>query len=139
VNLRSDIIDTVRLGLCCADARINDGQDIYVSEYTATRGRGKLYSVTFYCASHHGKRRTNRGDGEMAASWTAYGYLIARLFLVDPQAVIGSYENVHDFTVQCAALSEGRAEYIRANPRSGPNPYADISFLKLVEDCAAVV
>lgn len=65
----------------------------------------------------------------MAASWTAYGYLIARLFLVDPAAIIGSYKGVADFVKQCEQCRAWKTK------TDGPNA---LDFLKLLEDCTVI-
>jgi hypothetical protein len=131
VNLRSDIIDRDELTIAAVRAR-KRGADIHVHEISQTKGRGKRFSVTFYAYSFNGKRATNRGDGEKAASWSDYGWLIAELFVIDPEAIVGSYKGVADFVRSCEAMHTGRAQYTADNPRSGPNPYAPIDFLDIV-------
>lgn len=38
--------------------------------------------------------------GEMAASWTEWGWFIARVFEIDPDARVGDYKGVDDFNRQ---------------------------------------
>src|ERR1700745_3459087 len=73
------------------------GNDIWIEDIAV----GPKGAITFYCSSLNGKRATNRGDGARAASWTAWGYLIADLFKRDPNAVIGQYRGMKDFAAQC--------------------------------------
>lgn len=137
MRLTSDIIDRAELESAAFHARAQHHQDIHVHEIAVGRARGKKYGITFYAHSLHGTRATNRGDGERAATWTAWGFLIAELFARDPKAKIGQYENIHDFIATCIFASEARAKYVEQQGK-GVNPYADISFLKIVKDLAVV-
>jgi hypothetical protein len=55
-----------------------------------------------------------------AASWTAWGYFIARLFQLDPEARVGQYNGLNDFRYQCERMHEISDKH-----------YSDISFLNL--------
>lgn len=129
MNIRSNIIDRDRLEIAAVHARKQFGADIYVHEVSQTRGRSMKFSLTFYAYSLHGRRHTNRGDGELAASWSDYGILIAELFDRDPDAIIGQYKGRADFVKQCTAMHVSREQYHRKN--GGTNPYGDIQFLSL--------
>ena len=73
----------------------------------------KSNGVQFYAYSMGGKRATGHRaigsyplDGERrAASWDAYGYVIASLFRMDPDAVIGNYAGRDDFIRQVEEAS----------------------------------
>lgn len=111
-----------------AQAARRRGQDIHIDEI-AVAPRG---GIQFYCVAMHGTRRTNGGRDGYAAKWSAWGWLIAELYKIDPDAKIGQYKNVFDFVAQCHSMHEAREHYAKEFPRSGPNPYAPIDFLDLV-------
>jgi hypothetical protein len=92
------------------------GHDIDVASIiTAPRG-----GITFYCSSMYGKRAANGRPGERAASWTAWGWLIADLLKRDPNAIVGQYKGVEDFKRQCREyMPKGEnVEFLRHLPRS---------------------
>jgi hypothetical protein len=102
------------------------GQDIYIVEL-ATSPRG---AITFYCESVNGKRSVNRRDrsGGKAASWTAWGWLIAELFRRDSNAHVGHYKGVEDFIRACREMHEWHKKF------GGSRPIGyDIGFLELVD------
>lgn len=99
-------------GLTRADVRLaahyarSKGHDIFIAELEESP-RG---AITFYCESEHGRRATNRGGGPSqfyggtgrAASWTAWGWLIADLFARNPMpGTIGFYKDIEDFKASC--------------------------------------
>lgn len=108
------------------------GQDIYVEEI-ATSPRG---AVTFYCEAEHGRYATNRqgrgGSTGRAATWTAWGWLIAELFRRDPDARIGQYRGVDDFRRQCSEMRQHHDFRRRAGVSRKAEPGEDISFLEHV-------
>lgn len=77
-------------------------QDIYVDEIMSNGSRSRASGVTFYAASDNGRRSSNRQGktSAKAASWTAYGYLIAELFRRDADAIVGPYDGAGDFARQ---------------------------------------
>jgi hypothetical protein len=94
------------------DARQVDGQDIWPVDIRTFRPRsyGRRNGIEFYAESLHGKMATGHrpigsyplslelgSDVPRAASWSAYGYVIARLFAMDPDARIGGYDGVAGF------------------------------------------
>ena len=128
MKLYSNTLRAVKVEQAFAAARSQDGQDIHLDggarnfrarqvttyDWTAQSGprrRTQRFTngVQFYALSYHGNRATgHRMIGsyetsyeERAASWDAYGYVIARLFLMDHDAVIGNYAGVADFVRQC--------------------------------------
>lgn len=78
-----------------AKARHEHHQDIYLDELI----EGSHGAIQFWCVSQNGKFSTGRShpNGKRAASWTAYGYVIAELFKCDPDARIGRYRGVGHF------------------------------------------
>jgi len=103
-----------QLGPCAVhaafrDARGIDQQDIGLTDMRAFSPRGpERNGVEFYAESSNGRRAAahraigscSLGDAHRAASWTAYGYVIARLYAWDPDARIGKYRNRADFIAQ---------------------------------------
>lgn len=91
-----------------AAARANlRGQDIHAHEVV----QGKRGAITFYAYSLNGRYATGRNDGERAATWDAWGYLIAELYNLDPRATIGPYKNATDFIQKCASERDRIARY----------------------------
>jgi hypothetical protein len=87
-------------------ARTTNGADIWPEDVRAFRPRSEFRNgIQFYAYSHGGNRATgHRSIGSYsleyearAASWDAYGWVIARLYLIDPNARIGQYRDVADF------------------------------------------
>lgn len=113
-------------------ARAEYGQDIFLDDITV----GKHGAINFYCASQHGKFAVNRhGKSEArAASWVAYGYVIAELYRRDPEAHIGFYNSVEHFRNWC---EECRQTYLNREAigiRNREGDYgSDLSFLALTE------
>jgi len=97
--------DVDRQDICLDDIRA------FTPRQTGPQGRPWRYGVEFYAESKCGTYATgHRPVGSYpldsvarAASWTAYGYVIARLFVLDPHAVIGWYDGVGDFITQIKA------------------------------------
>ena len=100
-----------QLGPCAVhaafrDARGIDQQDIHVVDMRTFSPRGaERNGVEFYAGSSNGRRATGHraigsyplSDVPRAASWTAYGYVIARLFALDPSARVSFYKSRADF------------------------------------------
>jgi len=100
-----------QLGPCAVhaafrDARGIDQQDIHVVDMRTFSPRGaERNGVEFYAGSSNGRRATGHRaigsyplcDVPRAASWTAYGYVIARLYAWDPDARIGPYSSRANF------------------------------------------
>jgi len=112
-------------------ARSVNGADIYPVDVRTFRPRrdGFTSGIQFYAESYSGNRATGHreigsyplDDVPRAASWDAYGYVIARLFLVDPDAVIGQYSGVEDFKRQVRQYAPYR------------RPRSDAPFLSLLD------
>lgn len=112
MKLYSDKIGCTEVYGAFSAARLKDDQDISVVDMRSFRPRGPEHNgVEFYAESCNGARATGhhpigsfRGcDLPRAASWTAYGYVIARLFALDPAARIGQYDGRADFIRQVTA------------------------------------
>lgn len=118
--------------LAISKARYQHNQDIWLD---SDRGVtvGKRGAITFYCHSTWGKFASGRHDnpeGYRAASWTAWGYVIAELFRVDPHAHIGHYASMAHFIDRC--LDEHERYFLRQSLGVRGDTGADVSFLLLV-------
>jgi hypothetical protein len=109
MKLYSNLLTTEDVFWAFADARRMDGQDIRHQDVRAFVPRGYRNGVEFYAYSVTGKRasahRPQGGqfygpDAARAATWDAWGYVIARLFDRDPEARIGYYDGRNDFIVK---------------------------------------
>lgn len=105
MKLYSDKIGYAEVRAAFQKARTIDRQDIYEVDVRNFRPRREHNGVEFYAESLNGKRATGHRaigsyplcDVPRAASWTAYGYVIARLYALDPDARIGQYHDRADF------------------------------------------
>lgn len=118
MKLYSDIITGSAVYEAALRARTEHGQDIYVEDLSEKKGRKRAHSITLYCGSEHGRYAVNRPqtawrgrDRTRAASWTAWGWLLAILFKQDPHAVMGEYDGAADFERQCLDMIEYRRRY----------------------------
>jgi len=103
-------------------ARNEHDQDIHIQDLkVGTKG-----AIQFWCESLNGKYAIGRNDsaGHKAASWTAWGYVIAELFKRDPEARIGHYKNRDHFIEQCEDMANRRNQYQLRTDKG-----EDISFL----------
>lgn len=131
MKLHSDIIDSGSLYYAAMQTRRDHGQDFQIGEVLDCGSRKRAHGVSFKGYALTGRYSTNSGiygaDSPRAATWSAWGYLIAELFKVDPHAVIGYYDGVADFERQCrethAHIAEGRAYDL---------PRYEIGFLNLL-------
>lgn len=135
---KRDVLDAATI------ARSGYGQDIYVDEIMSNGSRSRASAVTFYAASANGSRASNRHGktSAKAASWTAYGYLIAELFRRDADAIVGPYNGADDFARQVTRYTpKGESldflaligvkvihEITRARSSLNGNPAFNISF-----------
>jgi hypothetical protein len=132
INAQSKLTETDVL-IAISRTRGFHDQDIWLDEiHTGARG-----AITFYCESEHGKYSTGRNhpNGARAASWTAWGWLIAELFTYDPDAHIGTYRG-RDHFIRCiysAQRSYILRESLGVTNREGA-PGSDCSFLSLFSD-----
>lgn len=121
-----DVIDAIHAAV------FTHGQDIYLDEWS----QGPRGAKNFYCAAEHGSYATGRNDnsGKRAASWTAYGWVIAELFTRDPNAHIGQYRGRDHFIR--TIYGEQRRYIIRESlgVKSRSKIGADCSFLSLFDD-----
>jgi hypothetical protein len=116
MKLHSDLIISRDVWTAANRARRVHGQDIYVDDEMNCGSRKRNAAVSFRCFSEHGKRSTNPGTSRdrttyKAATWTAWGYVIAELFALDPKAIIGTYDGVEDFAAKCQQAISYREKY----------------------------
>lgn len=108
MKIRSDIITMADVRQAFAAARAGHGADIWIDESRTFKPRRYHYGVEVWAESMNGKRATGHhaigsvsgGEAQYlprAASWTDYGYVIAALYNLDPDAQIGSYDSEADF------------------------------------------
>ena len=90
-----------------AKAARDHGQDIYVYDVVqGTRG-----AITFHGYAYAGRYAANRSNGQRAATWDAWGYLIAELYNRDTSAVIGPYKDASHFIEVCASERDRITQY----------------------------
>lgn len=112
----SNILTQQHVSEAFAQARSQDDQDIWMCDISSRPSRTHAVAITFYAYSHHGTAASAHGpitSGPRdhlprAASWDAYGYVIAYLFSADPAARIGPYKDREDFIAQCHKAAPGR-------------------------------
>jgi hypothetical protein len=117
MKVYSDIITEPDVQAAFADARRLDGADIHITDLRTFRPRaGWRTGWEFFAGSVSGTRASgHRAIGSYpldevprAASWDAYGYVIARLYQVDPAARIGPYGSRGDFIGRVLDLAASR-------------------------------
>lgn len=96
--VRSDVLTAADIRSALADTRHEDGVDIRLDDegIREFRPRKFAHGFQFYCESLSGSRSRNGRSG-YAASWTAYGLFMARLYKLDPLAEISWYKDAADF------------------------------------------
>jgi hypothetical protein len=132
MKIRSNIITGFDVRQAFAQAREDNGADVYIDEQRQFKPRRERYGVEVWAYSENGKIATGHRrvgsyplDGELrAASWSDYGYVIAHLFNKDPHAQIGFYDNEADFVEKVRA----------ANPRCGSRSAASKDFLNVLNN-----
>jgi hypothetical protein len=89
-------------------ARTQNGADIWIDSIRSFKPRRHSFGVEFWAESLNGTRASGhaaiapgpRDNYPRAASWTDYGYVIAHLFNIDPEARIGGYNSKADFVAK---------------------------------------
>lgn len=108
MKLHSDVLTKTDIHQACTVAN-QHGQDIFCDEIVEQGSQKRKRGITFYCEALSGPRSRNGRDG-YAASWDAYGWVIAELFNRDPNAIIGWYESPSHFLLECRTQAERRKE-----------------------------
>lgn len=116
MRLHSDTLTEADIRSACALAREN-GYDVYVEGMVRTGSRSRRNGYTLYLESANGRRTTNRRgkSDSRAATWSAWGFVIAELFNRDPEAIVGQYDSPQDFHRQCESMGDWRKKL------DGPN------------------
>lgn len=78
-------------------ARMHNYADIWIEDISTWTPRKQANGVEFHAVSSNGRRAVNRGTGGRAASWEDWGFVIAWLYRLDPEARIGMYTSKADF------------------------------------------
>lgn len=121
MKLYSNTITERDLWHAAAEVLRNDNQVIYLEDVRPFKPRKTWTNgVKFFATGNSPHATGHRAIGsypldhvERAATWSAYGYLIARLYLIDPSAKIGYYTSKGDFIAQCKSMWEHRQQYRR--------------------------
>jgi hypothetical protein len=124
LKLHSNTITAFDVIAAAESARDHD-QDIFVTDVKDVGSRSRKQGVSFYAASLNGRYASAHDQSERAASWDAYGYLIAELFVLDPIAKIGIYDGINDFFTRTADEAARNAQY-------GKRPDHTASFLEVL-------
>lgn len=108
MKIHSDVLTGEDVYAAAAKARGTHGQDIYIDELSTGGSRSRARRIELLCNAESGRYATNSGtygaNGyNRAASWSAWGYFIAELFLLDPKATIGVYNGLAAFHRTCNA------------------------------------
>lgn len=107
MKVHSNIITADHVAIAAATARMSYSVDMQVAELCNVGSRKRSHGVTFRGYALDGNRSTNSGiygaANARAATWDAWGYFIAEMFKVDPDAIVGQYDGVSDFGAQCRA------------------------------------
>jgi hypothetical protein len=99
----------IRSNLICAHhiheafyfARVNDGMDIYYDDFSQFTPRKFTMGYKLYGYAHEGKYASAHDSLYKAATWEAWGYVIARLYAIDPNAQISFYNSAAHFYDWC--------------------------------------
>lgn len=126
MKIYSDTITTVDIWRAFKDARDVHGQDIYLDGgIRAFTPRAGGYGYEIFAESLHGKRASAHGPigadpkwQPRAASWEAYGYVIAYLYNIDAAARIGWYKSAEDFRSQTSSAYQRNADDFLATLRT---------------------
>lgn len=132
------IIAADDIHLAVSRARYEFNQDIWLdcdADGCAEITVGARGAIEFHCHSTWGKYASGRRDnpnGYRAASWTAWGYVIAHLFTVNPEARIGHYRSRDHFIR--TIYGEQRRYILRHRLGLRGDTGSDCSFLHLFTD-----
>lgn len=97
-----------------AQARSVHDQDIWLCDISSHPARDYGCAIKVFAYSHHGRAASahrpigsySLEDVPRAASWDAYGYVMAELYRIDPAARVGFYNSVAHFIDTCRADSK---------------------------------
>lgn len=84
----------------CAVFLGGNGPGVHVGPRTRYINHVHLRSRTGHYHPNSGKWGADTSQGEMVASWTEWGWFLARVFELDPGARCGDYRGVDDFNEQ---------------------------------------
>jgi hypothetical protein len=126
MKIYSDVITSADVHRAFADARCA-GADIHVDELRTWKPRRHAHGTEVWAESVSGTRATahrpigsyDLSDVPRAASWSDWGQVIARLYVLDPAARIGFYKDAADFEAK-----------VRQYPRKGQS----LAFLDILHE-----
>lgn len=137
MKIHSDSLTIEDVVQCASICRAQHGVDIQIGEHVAVGSRKRASGITFKGYALAGRYACNSSvygaDDPRAATWSAWGYLIAELYRLDPLAIVGQYANVFDFVGQCESMHDARQRYPDARYEG---PAFSIDFLDIVRDPA---
>ena len=74
-------------------------RDVFV-DYMPVGSQSRDHGFNVTLSTDHGTRRRNsqaEATGEYAATWDEWGIFIGRLFVTDPNAIVGQYNGANDY------------------------------------------
>jgi len=99
---RRDVLDA--LSRARSAGKVTWSVDFTTLDSRGSRKRDHAFEVRLDAAEGDGHRRTNsgnRGAGEyFAATYDEWGWFIAALFVMDPDAIFGPYDGLESFLKQ---------------------------------------
>ncbi len=106
MKIHSDVLTADDVHAAAAKARRTHMQDIYIDDLLTGGSRSRARRIELHCNAENGRYATNSGtygaNGyNRAASWSAWGYFIAELFVIDPEAIVGQYNGLADYHATC--------------------------------------
>ncbi len=110
MKIHSDILTKQNITEAKAQTNADLGLGIYFTTLDARGSRSRERGFEFRLAGNS-RRHRNSGthgaatwDDDSPASWDDHGHFFARVFLADPDAIIGRYDGDVDFHVQTDGL-----------------------------------
>lgn len=130
MKLYSDILTDVDVFEAFNNARNLHNQVIWSVDVRSFKPRSQYANGVEFFAEGNSPHATGHrvigsyplGSVSRAATWSAYGYVIAALYQKDESAKIGFYKSKQDFILSCMSQWSHRQQYKRET----------IDFLKLV-------
>lgn len=128
MKVRSDIIDGHDIGRASnaagthfidTNAGYNRGWYIPIREF---KPRNRRYGYEFFLSGSSpfaAAHQSYQGGSEKAATWDEWGVVIAALYDIDPDAIIGHYTSRADFVAQTQREAERVALYHDADSHYG--------------------
>jgi hypothetical protein len=117
MKLHSDVIyhGMVTASLRTAKLAGHIAEDVYFVKLDVSPSRSRKYGLEIQLGAFdktsgpsRSRRYKNRGnagaDSVYSATWYEWGFFIAELFIIDPDAVFGAYKGIDSFNAQTSNL-----------------------------------